>query len=76
MGTKEEGWYKQDYNDNSWNMPSVAPEKIYSERIELFDNPKKSIGPKEYLWWKLNVPPGAVELKMPGISEESVVLSR
>jgi len=73
LGTKDEGWYKQDYNDNSWNMPSLAPEKIYSERIELFDNPKKSIGPKEFLWWKLNVPPGAIEVKMPGISEESVV---
>ncbi len=75
LGTKEEGWYKQDYNDDSWNRPSLATEKIYKERIELFDNPKKSIGPKEYLWWKLFVPPGAVEVNMPEISEESVVFS-
>jgi len=73
LWTKEEGWFKPDFNDDSWNTPSLAPEKIYNERIELFDNPKKSIGPKEYLWWKFFVPPGAVGVNMPGISEESVV---
>ncbi|KPL15609.1 MAG: hypothetical protein AMS26_07295, partial [Bacteroides sp. SM23_62] len=74
-GTLAEGWHDPGFEDSAWNAPFKASEKIYSERIELFDNPKKHIGPHEYVWWRINLPPGAVLAKLPGISDQSVAWS-
>jgi hypothetical protein len=74
-GTLAEGWYMPGYDDSAWESPFKASEKIYSERIELFDNPKKTIGQHEYAWWRINVPPGAVMVSLPGISDQSLAWS-
>ena len=73
--TMVEGWYNPGFDDSTWEPPSKASEKIYFERIELFDNPRKNIGPHEYVWWRLNVPPGAVQAKLPGLSDQAVAWS-
>ena len=73
MHVKE--WYMPGHDDSTWDSPLRATEKIYSERIELFDNPKKTIGPHEYVWWRINVPPGAFLANLPGISDQSLAWS-
>jgi hypothetical protein len=67
------GWHGPGIDDSNWGSPLKATEKIYRERIELFDNPKKNIGPHEYVWWRINVPPGAILAEMPGISDQTMV---
>jgi hypothetical protein len=74
-GTIADDWYRPGFDDSTWDSPLKASEKIYSERIELFDNPKKNIGPHEYAWWRINVPPGAFLVNLPGISDQSVAWS-
>ncbi len=69
------GWFDPLFNDRAWETPTLASKKIYKQRIELFDNPKKSIGPHEYVWWRINVPPGAYRAVLPGISDQSLVWS-
>jgi len=74
--TITEGWYKPGFDDSNWGSPFKASEKIYRERIELFDNPKKNIGPHEFVWWRINVPPGAFLAEMPGISDRAIAWSK
>jgi hypothetical protein len=74
-GAITDGWYNPGFDDSHWRSPSKASEKIYRERIELFDIPKKNISPHEYVWWRINVPPGAILAEMPGISDQAMAWS-
>jgi hypothetical protein len=65
------GWYDPGFDDSLWDPPLKASDQIYSERIGLFDNPEKNIGPHEYVWWRINTPPGAVRVDLPGIPDRS-----
>jgi len=67
------GWHDPVFDDSNWESPFKATEKVYNERIELFDNPKKNIGPHEYVWWRINVPPGTILAEIPGISDQAMV---
>jgi hypothetical protein len=73
--SKQENWFDPGFNDRGWEAPNLASDEIYKSRIELFDNPKKNIGPHEYVWWRINVPPGARQAILPGISDQSLAWS-
>ncbi|MBL7111057.1 MAG: hypothetical protein ISS19_03865 [Bacteroidales bacterium] len=71
--TESGNWTQPDFNDHSWSAPSMASEADREDRLKLFDLPEKSITSGEYVWWKLNIPPGAVSVNFPGLSDASSV---
>jgi len=71
--TKFANWTQTDFNDKSWDTPALASQADYDSRLKLFDLPGKNITSGEFAWWKLNIPPGAVSVTFPGLSNASIV---
>ncbi len=67
------GWQKIDFDDTSWKNAVLASENMRQRDIRGMRKPAKVAFTKNRVWWRMDIPPGAKEVTLAGLSKKAKI---
>jgi hypothetical protein len=67
-GKEIDDWQTLEFDDSSWKAVQLADPEMETREKRSLKNPQKIAFAKNSIWWRMPVPPGAVSVKLPGLS--------
>ena len=64
-------WRKLEFDDSSWKSARLATIELERREMRGMRRPLKIAFTENSVWWRINIPPGAKELKLPGLSKRA-----
>jgi len=63
------GWQKLTFNDADWETAFLADPQVQEQNLRSIRKPRKVVFTKSVAWWRLDIPPAASEVQLPGLSQ-------
>jgi hypothetical protein len=67
------GWQEVDFDDTSWKNAVLASESMRERDVRGMRKPAKVAFTKNRVWWRLDIPPGAREVTLAGLSGKAKI---
>ncbi len=68
-----ENWMKPGFDDSGWYKAILADADVIGRELRGLTKPQKPGFSQNIIWWRMPVPPGAVEVELPGLSAKAKI---
>lgn len=67
----QENWQDLYFDDSSWDSAELADRDMDDREKRSLQPPQKIAFTKNSIWWRMPIPPGATQVKLPGLSSNA-----
>jgi hypothetical protein len=68
---KSKSWQNIEFDDSTWERVELAGPEMEMRQKRSLKRPQKIAFTKNSIWWRMPIPPGAVSVKLPGLSSQA-----